>query len=138
VDLLTRAGELHFASAGGPAALAERVGVFAAREDQPLMKQMGVDVQNPEQLVRSAPRVWRNYSSCGSLVPTRLGLRTFSLTLDGLHDVTSLWCRCLTGYFRELLGRACGCEARVLKVRCVADGASACEWQGDWNSSTVF
>ena len=138
VDVLGRAGELYFADSGGPEALAERVGVFAAREDQPLMRRLGLDALSPEHVIRSAARLWRSYSSCGSLNPTEVGQRTFLLTLEGFHDVHPLWCRCLTGYFREVVRRVSGRQARVVEVQCTAEGAVLCEWHGDWNAASLF
>ena len=138
VDVLARAGELYFADSGGPEELAERVGAFAAGEHQPLMRRLGVDVLRPEQVVRCAPRLWRSYSSCGSLNPTEVGLQTFLLTLEGFHDVHPLWCRCLTGYFREVVRRASGRQARVVEVQCAAEGAPLCEWHGDWNAASLY
>lgn len=138
VDVLARAGELYFADWGGAEALAERVGAFAAREDQPLMRQLGVDALEPEGVLRAAARLWRSYSSCGSLNPTEVGQGTFLLTLEGFHDVHPLWCRCLTGYFREVVRRASGRQARVVEVQCAAEGAVLCEWHGDWNGPSLF
>lgn len=138
VEVLERAGELYCGDSGGAEALASRVGAFAAREDQPLMRGLGVAVLSAEQLVRRASRLWRNYASCGSLTPTEVGAHTFLLTLEGFHDVHPLFCRCLTGYFREVMRQASGRQARVIEVQCAADGAPVCEWHGDWNAASLF
>jgi hypothetical protein len=138
VEVLERAGELYCADSGGPEALAVRVGAFAAREDQPLMRRLGLDVLSAEQLVVSAARLWRSYASCGTLTPTEVGANTFLLTLEGFHEVHPLWCRCLTGYFREMVRRASGRQARVVEVQCASDGAPVCEWHGDWNAASLF
>jgi hypothetical protein len=138
VDVLQKAGELYCGDSGGADALAARVGAFAAGEDQPLLRRLGVNVGNPEQLIRSAPRIWRNYATCGSLTPTEQGMRSFLLTLEGFHDAHPLFCRSMTGYFREVLRRASGTQARVVEVQCVTDGAPVCEWHGDWNAASLF
>jgi hypothetical protein len=138
VEVIQRTGELYYGDSGGPEALASRVGAFAAGEDQPLMRRLGIDVLSPEELARNAARLWRSYSSCGCLTPTEVGAHTFLLTLEGFHDVHALWCRCLTGYFREVVRRASGRQARVVEVQCAAEGAPVCEWHGDWDGASLF
>jgi hypothetical protein len=138
VEVLARAGDLYCSDSGGAPALAERAGAFAAREDQALLKRFGSRVLGTEQLVRSAPQLWHSYASCGNLTPTEVGANTFLLSLEGFHDAQPLWCRCLTGYFRELVQRASGKQARVVEVQCAAEGAPVCEWHGDWNGASLF
>jgi hypothetical protein len=138
VEVIQRTGELYYGDSGGPEELAGRVGAFAAREDQPLMRRLGMDALSSQELVQNASRLWRKYSSCGSLTPTEVAAHTFLLTLEGFHDVHPLWCRCLTGYFREVVRRASGRQARVTEVQCAAEGAPVCEWHGDWNGASIF
>lgn len=138
VEVLERAGELYCGDSGGAEALAARVGAFAAREDQPLRRRMCAEGLSPEQLVRNAPQLWRKCSSCGSLNPTEVGAHTFLLTLEGFHDVHPLFCRCLTGYFREVVRQASGRQARVVEVQCAADGDPVCEWHADWNAASLY
>jgi hypothetical protein len=138
VEVIQRTGDLYYADSGGPDALAGKIGAFAAGEDQPLMRRLSLDAVRPEELLRNASRLWRGYSSCGILTPTEVGADTFLLTLEGFHDAHRLWCRCFTGYLREVARRTSGRQSRITEVQCAAEGAPVCEWHGDWNGASLF
>lgn len=138
VDVLGRAGEMYCADSGGALALAEGVGAHAAREDRSLLRRLGIEGLAAEHVVRAAPRLWKEYASCGTLTPTEVDSHSFLLSLEGFHDAHPAWCRCLTGYLREVVRRASGRQARVVEVQCVSEGAPVCEWHGDWNAASLF
>src|SRR5262249_11733787 len=137
VRLMERVAE-RYGTDGGPPALAERIGTFAAYEAQPLLRRLAINLASPPVLVKKAAQLWSNYYSCGSLVCEETGEQSLRLTISDFHDAHPLWCRRLTGYMRELLRRASGRQTRFSEVRCACQGALCCEWTGDWSGSSLF
>lgn len=138
VDLMHRVGERYMADAGGPAELAERVGVFAAYDAHPILRRVVINLASPHALVQRAASLWSHYYNCGRLTATETGEKSVRLVVDGFHAAHPLWCRRLTGYYREALRRSSGRQARMVETRCVTRGADACEWNGDWSGASLF
>jgi hypothetical protein len=138
LDVMQSVGARYLAGAGGPETLAERVGAYAAYEAQPLLRRIVINLANPHTLIRRAAQLWGHYYSCGVLTAEETGERRVRLTVRDFHATHPLWCRRLTGYFREVLQRSSGRQARMRETRCAASGAPACEWQGDWTGSSLF
>ncbi|MGE0452523.1 MAG: hypothetical protein AB7O37_04995 [Vicinamibacteria bacterium] len=138
VDVIERAGELYLKDQGGPAALADASGAYAAYEAQPLLRRLIQNLASPESLVRGAASLWKHYYGCGSLVAEQPGPQQVHVVVSGLHDAHPLWCRRLAAYFREALRRSSGRAARMTEVACVFEGADACVFEGDWSGASLF
>jgi hypothetical protein len=138
VDVIERVGELYLKDQGGPMALADASGAFAAYEAQPLLRRLILNLANPSTLIRGAASLWTHYYGCGTLVAEEPGAKQVRLVLTGLHDAHPLWCRRLTAYFREALRRSSGRAARMTEVDCSTRGAKACIFEGDWSGASLF
>jgi hypothetical protein len=138
VDVIERAGELYLKDQGGPAALADASGAFAAYEAQPLLRRLILNLASPESLIRGAATLWRHYYGCGSLVAEQPGPKRVRMVVAGLHDAHPLWCRRLTAYFREALRRSSGRAAHMSEVACVSRGDERCVFEGDWSGASLF
>lgn len=138
LDLMDRVGRRYLPDSGGGLELAERAGVYAAYEAQPLLRRIVINLASPQMLVQRAAQLWSHYYNCGVLTSEQLGGKGVRLTVSGFHAAHPLWCRRLTGYYREVLRRSSGRQARMSETQCVTRGAPLCEWKGDWSGSSLF
>lgn len=138
VDVIERVGELYLKDQGGPIALADASGAYAAYEAQPLLRRLILNLASPESLIRGAASLWTHYYGCGTLVAEQPAPKQVRMRVEGFHDAHPLWCRRVTAYFREALRRSSGRAARMTETACVTRGADACVFEGDWSGGSLF
>jgi uncharacterized protein (TIGR02265 family) len=88
---------------------------------------------DPHFLLSQAPQIYRFYYAVGSRTYEKAGPKSAILRTYGAESVTETDCLTIVGWHQRAIELSGGRSARVTHTKCVAKGASHCEYLCQWD-----
>jgi uncharacterized protein (TIGR02265 family) len=88
---------------------------------------------DPHFLLSQAPQIYRFYYAVGSRTYEKAGPKSAVLRTYGAESVTETDCLTIVGWHQRAIELSGGRSVRVTHTKCVAKGASHCEYMCQWD-----
>jgi hypothetical protein len=115
-------------------AIGEKLGAAGARANtRGVMIQVAMLLARPENVIRRAARMWRQFNDAGELTLRKASDRAVEVEITGIPQTPRVFCDTVTGWARELVVSAGGRNAAAKHIECRTSRGTRCVWLASWS-----